>query len=62
MWVANSLFPWSHRSVMRISDRLLFVKKDLLGEVRKRITSALLSYSKWSDEQKTVASPWKHSV
>lgn len=27
---------------MRASDRLLFVKKDLLGEVKKRITSALL--------------------
>lgn len=47
---------------MRISDRLLFVKKDLLGEVRKRITSAPLGYSKWSDEQKTVASPWKLRV
>lgn len=36
--------------------RLFFVKKDLLDEVRMRITSALLSYSEQTDEQKTLAS------
>lgn len=36
--------------------RLFLVKKDLLSEVRMRITSALLSYSEQTDEQKTLAS------
>lgn len=42
--------------------RLFLVKKDLLGEVKMRITSALLSYSEQTDEQKTLASLWKYRV